>query len=69
MTIGNLSCAEVSPLHREDKCLRTVRAGYDTAVSVGLLLEMLVLLQPHLVGTIELLIPLYRTEISSGEQD
>ena len=48
--------------------LGALSGGNDAAAAVGLFDEVLVLFYPSLIGTIELLIPLYRPEISRGEQ-
>ena len=58
-----------SPFHRHSQGLRPLRCGDDTAVTIGLFQETLVLLNPYLVGTVEFLVPLDGAKVGGGEQD
>ena len=48
--------------------LSALIGGNNAAAAIGLFDEVLVLFYPSLIGTIELLVPLYWSEISRGEQ-
>ena len=52
----------------DGQCLRTLCSGDDTAVAVGLLLERLIALYPHLVGTVEFLVPLDGSEVGGRKE-
>ena len=51
-------------LHGHGERLRSLRGGDDAAVAVGLLNEMVVLLNDAQRVAVKLLVPLHRTEIS-----
>ena len=55
-------------LYGNGQCLHTLCGCDDTAVAVGLFLERLMTLYPHLVGTVEFLVPLDGSEVGGGKE-
>lgn len=66
--IAHLAFQAVIALDGNGKRLGTLRRGDDATVAVGLLDEVVVLLDIAKAIAIELLIPLYRAEIGGGEK-
>ena len=66
--VTHLAFQAVVALDGDGKGLCALRRGDDTAVAVGLLDEVIVLLDIAETGSVELLIPLYRAEICGGKE-
>jgi hypothetical protein len=56
-------------LHRNRQSLDTIGGGYETTVTIGLLLETLPLFYDHMFSPMQFLIPLHRTEIGCTQQN
>lgn len=66
--VAHLAFQAVVALDGDGKGLCALRRGDDTAVAVGLLDEVVMLLDIAEARSVELLIPLYRAEISGGKK-
>jgi hypothetical protein len=56
-------------LHWHRQSLDTISGGYETTVTIGLLLETLPLFYDHMFSPMQFLIPLHRAEIGCTQQD
>ena len=54
-------------LHRHRQCLQSIRRRNDTTIAIGLLLVGIILFDESMVKALQLLIPLYRTEVGGLE--
>ena len=66
--VTHLAFQSVVALDRDGKGLCALRRGDDTAVTVGLLDEVIVLLDIAELRPIELLIPLYGAKVCGGKE-
>ena len=66
--VTHLAFQSVVALDGDGKGLCALCRGDDAAVAVGLLDEVIVLLDIAETGAVELLIPLYRAEICGGKE-
>lgn len=67
--IAHLAFVALVFLYGHGESLRARRSGYDAAVAIGLLQEVVVLLNEAGIEAVEFLIPLHRTEISRGKEN
>ena len=66
--VAHLAFQAVVALDGDGKGLCALRRGDDAAVAIGLLDEVVMLFDIAEPGSVELLIPLYRAEISGGKK-